>query len=106
MMRATFVVDTQNADRLKESQRLFKLLFYIADRVTQLRLSQSSRAKTDKNRREAEKHKQREKNEEQEEEKLKEKKEKEKAYYEKLKTLPPEQQRKLEEKKRSKDMLK
>ena len=76
MLRAQFFIDP-NEDRLKESARLLKLLFYIIDRLESIRLSSSSKAKTDKNRKEAEKVKAREKKDEQEEEKLKKKKEKE-----------------------------
>lgn len=63
MLKATFAVDTSE-ERLKESQRLLKLIFYIVDRVCTLRLSPAARAKTDKNRKEAEKVRQREKKDE------------------------------------------
>jgi len=60
------------------------------DRVTQLRLSQGSKVKTEKNRKETLKIKMKKKSEEKEEETLRKKKEKDLAYYEKLKTLPPD----------------
>ena len=42
---------------MKETQRLVKLLFYIVDRITNLRLSQNARLKAEKNRKEAERNK-------------------------------------------------
>jgi hypothetical protein len=105
MLKATFAIDT-NEDKLKETQRLMKLMMYIVDRIAVLRVSQPTRVKAEKNRKEAEKLRLRDKKEEQEEALLQKKKEKEMQYYEKLKTLPPDQQRKLEEKKNKKDMLK
>lgn len=101
-MRATLVLDTKE-DRLKECARLIKLLFYIVDRCVTLRLSQANRDKAEKSRKKVEKIRQKDKKEELEEEKLKKKREEDMKYKEKLKSLPPDQQRKLEEKKQKKD---
>lgn len=104
-LKATLNIDS-NEDRLKESARIVKLLFYIVDRIVTLRLSREAKDKADKNRKEAEKLKAKEKNEELEEAKLQKKREEERKYQEMLKKLPPDEQRKLEEKKRLKDMQK
>lgn len=56
MMKATLNVDTRE-EKLIESARMVKLLFYMVDRVASLRLSPSAKAKADKNRREVEKQK-------------------------------------------------
>jgi hypothetical protein len=63
MLRATLNIDL-NDERLKESARLVKLLLYIVDRVTNLRLTTATRQKAEKNRKEAEKIRAKEKNEE------------------------------------------
>jgi hypothetical protein len=105
MLRAVLNIEN-NEDRLKESARIVKLLFYIADRIASLRLSKEARVKTDKNRKEVEKLKAKEKSEEQEEKILQKKREEERKWQEKLRSLPPEEQRKMEEKKREKDMQK
>ena len=80
-----------NDDRLKESARIVKLLFYIVDRVVSLRLSQANRQKAEKSRKAVEKMKQKEKQEETEEQLLHKKREKEQKFVEKLKSLPPDQ---------------
>lgn len=105
MLRAVLNIDSSE-DRLKESARLVKLLFHIADRIVTLRLSKEARTRCEKNRKEIEKQKAKEKSEEEEEKILQKKREEERKWQEKLKSLPPEQQRKLEEKKRLKDMQK
>ena len=63
MLKATLNIDL-NEERLKESARLVKLLLYLVDRVTNLRLSQGARVKAEKNRKEAEKIRAKEKTEE------------------------------------------
>jgi hypothetical protein len=65
-----------------------------------LRLSTANQNKAEKNRRAAEKIKLKEKGEEKEEELMKKKREADQKYNEKLKSLPPDQQRKMEDKKR------
>lgn len=104
-LKATLNVE-DNEERLKESARLVKLLFYLVDRVVTLRLYQSNRQKAEKNRKAVEKIKQKEKQDENEEQILQKKKERDLKFQEKLKSLPPDQQRKLEEKKREKEMAK
>ncbi len=63
MLKATLNIDLSE-ERLKESARLVKLLLYLVDRVSNLRLSQAARQKAEKNRKEAEKIRAKEKNEE------------------------------------------
>lgn len=74
-MKVTLNIDTTSEDRLKETNRLIKLLCYMVDRVVTLRLSPANKAKADKSRKAAEKIKQREKAEETEEQKLQKKRE-------------------------------
>lgn len=62
-MKATLNIDL-NEDRLKESARIVKLLFYMVDRVASLRLSTAARSKCEKNRKAAEKLRAKEKNDE------------------------------------------
>ncbi len=66
MLRAVLNIEN-NEERLKESARIVKLLFHLADRVATLRLSREARTKAEKNRKEVEKLKAKEKSEEEEE---------------------------------------
>ena len=66
-LKATFYIDTSSEEKLKESTRLVKLLFYIVDRTVTLRLSNSNRQKSEKARKTVEKQKMKEKAEENEE---------------------------------------
>jgi hypothetical protein len=103
MLRAVLNIDSSD-DKLKESAKLVKLLFTIADKIATLRLSKEARGKAEKNRKEAEKLKAKEKSEEEEEKLLQKKREEERKWQEKLRSLPPDEQRKMEEKKRQKDL--
>ncbi|CDW86415.1 UNKNOWN [Stylonychia lemnae] len=102
---AVLNIDT-NPDKLQESAKVLKALLMMVDKVATLRLSKEARAKADKNRKEAEKLKAKEKSEEEEEKILQKKREEDKKWQEKLRSLPPDEQRKLEDKKRQKDMQK
>ena len=104
-LRMSLYLDS-NPDRMNDIKRLTKLAFYLVDRIASLRLSDKAKSISEKNRKKAEKEKKKEKTQEQEEEILKKKRDKEQAYQDKLKSLPPDQQRKLEEKKRLKDLQK
>ena len=105
-LKASFYIDTKSEERLKESARLVKLLFYMMDKAVTLRLQGEAKKKAEKARKAVERQKQKEKAEENEEEELRKKREKDRAFNEKLKSLPPAEQRKLEEQKRQKDIAK
>jgi len=66
-LKATFYIDTTSEDKVKESARLVKLLFYMIDRVATLRLNASNRIKAEKCRKVVEKQRLKEKAEENEE---------------------------------------
>jgi len=66
MLRVVLNIDGSE-ERLKESARIVKILFAMADKITSLRLSKDARSKAEKNRKEAEKLKAKEKSEEEEE---------------------------------------
>jgi hypothetical protein len=104
--KATLYLDASSPQALQETSKLIKALFVLVDRVVSLRLSKDTRAKAEKSRKAIEKIKQKEKAEEKEEATLAKKREEKLKFQEKLKSLPPEQQRKLEEKKREQDMNK
>ena len=70
------------------------------DRVVTLRLSPQARAQAEKPRKAVERIKAKEKAEENEDALLQKKREEKLKFQQKLKSLPPDQQRKLEEKKR------
>ena len=97
-MRARLQI-TENDEQLAKTIKVLKVLFYMVDRVSSIKLSQDSRLKCKRTR---ELHATVVKDEAYEEN---EKKKDEKArkeyqeYMKKLKSLPPDQQRKLEEKK-------
>lgn len=76
------------------------MLFYIVDRVCAIRLSQDSRLKCKRTREQYTKVVKDEAYEANEEKKLEKARKEQQAFNEKLKTLTPEQQRKLEEKRR------
>lgn len=105
-LRASFYIDTSSEETLKESARLIKLLFQMIDRAVTLRLTGKAKEKAEKARKAVEKAKQKAKAEENEEATLQKKREKDLKFKEKLKSLPPSEQRKLEEKKREHDMQK
>lgn len=105
-LKATINIDTSSEEKLKESARLVKLIFQIIDKAVTLRLTGKAKEKADKVRKQVEKAKQKQKDEENEEAILQKKREKEAKFIEKLKSLPPSEQRKLEEKKREKDLMK
>lgn len=105
-LKATLFIDTSSEEKLKESARLVKLIFQMVDKAVTLRLTGTAKAKADKARKAVEKLKQRQAAEENEEATLQKKRELEAKFVEKLKSLPPDQQRKLEEKKREKEMQK
>lgn len=104
--KASFYLDASSPQSLQETSKLIKALFTMIDRAVTLRLSKDTRAKAEKNRKAVEKVKQKEKADEQEEALLAKKREEKLKFQEKLKSLPPDQQRKLEEKKREQEMQK
>ena len=100
-LKATFYIpDPTNQEKVKDCAKLLKALFSVVDRVVTLRLSPQNRQKADKPRRAAERVKAQEKAVENEDAVLQKKREEKLKFQEKLKSLPPDQQRKLEEKKR------
>jgi oligoribonuclease NrnB/cAMP/cGMP phosphodiesterase (DHH superfamily) len=103
-LQATFFVDTSSEERIKACAQLVKLLFHMVDKAASLRLTGAAKAKAEKARKSADKERARQVAADNEEETLKKKREKENEYIQKLKSLPPDQQRKLEEKKRAKEM--
>ena len=78
----------------------------LVDKVAQLKISQQTRQKLLKNRLAMERQKQKEKLEEKEEEKTNKKREEKEKFVQKLKQLPPDEQRRMEEKKHKKDLQK
>ena len=105
MLRAVINIES-NPDKLQDVAKLTRAIFMMVDRIVTLRLSKDARAKAEKNRKEVEKIKAKERSEEEEEKLMQKKREEDKKWLDKLKSLPPDQQRKLEEKKRAKDMQK
>lgn len=73
-MKVTLNIDSSE-ERMKETNRLVKLLCYMVDRVVTLRLSAANKAKADKSRKAADKLRQKEKAEETEDVKLQKKRE-------------------------------
>jgi hypothetical protein len=105
-LRATLFIDTSSEDKLKDNARALKLLFQLVDRAVTLRLTGSAKQKAEKARKAVERLKQKQAAEENEDVVLQKKREKEQKFMDKLKTLPPAEQRKLQEKKREKEMNK
>jgi len=91
---------------LKATEKALRMVLNLADKLSTLRLSPAAKTVADKNRQAAEKEKAKQMKDVKEEEILKKKKEKDQRFQEKLKSLPPDQQRKLEEKKRKKEVQK
>ena len=88
---------------MKESARLIRLLFQLVDRAVRLQLTGKAKERAEKIRKTIERQKQKAVAEENEEAVLAKKREKDLKWKEKLKGLPPAEQRKLEEKKREKE---
>ncbi len=105
-LKASLYLDASSPESMQQVSKLLKAIFSIVDRAVTLRLSKDNRSKAEKNRKVVEKQKQKEKAEENEDAVLQKKREEKLKYQEKLKSLPPEQQRKLEEKKREQEMSK
>ena len=104
--RATLTIDTSSEERLKESARAVKLLFQIIDRAVTLKLSGAAKQKAEKARKAVEKQKQKQAADENDEALMQKNREKHNKFVEQLKQLPPLEQRKLEEKKREKELAK
>ena len=66
-LKATLFIDTSSEEKIKESARLIKLIFYLVDRAVTLRLGASARAQAEKVRKSADKLRQKAKAEENEE---------------------------------------
>lgn len=106
-LKATLAIpDPSNTEKVKDFSKLLKAIITLIDRVATLNLSPQVKQKADKPRRAAERVKQQEKASENEDAILQKKREEKLKFQEKLKSLPPDQQRKLEEKKREQDMQK
>lgn len=104
--RATLTIDTSSEEKLKESARAVKLLFQIIDRAMTLKLSGGAKQKAEKARKAVERQKQKQATDEQDEALMQKNREKHNKFVEQLKQLPPHEQRKLEEKKREKELAK
>lgn len=104
--RATLIIDTSSEDKLRESARAVKLLFQIIDRTVTLKLTGAAKQKAEKARRAVEKQKQKQAADENDEALMAKNREKHNKFVEQLKQLPPHEQRKLEEKKREKELAK
>jgi len=102
-LKATFYVDTSSEERLREAGKLINMVLKMVDKSISLRLTGKAKEKAERVRKAIEKQKAKAKEEENEEAILAKKKEKEQLFKEKLKKLPADQQRKMEEKKKEKD---
>lgn len=104
--KATLFIDTSSEERLKESAKVVKLLFQIIDKAVSLKLTGNAKQKAEKARKAVERQKQKQATDENDEALIKKNREKHLKFVEQLKQLPPQEQRKLEEKKREKELAK
>ena len=94
-----------NTEEEQESAlKTLKAVFQILDKIPKMKISDAAKKRAANARKSVESEKVREENEQEENEMLEKKRREQLEYNEKLKSLPPDQQKKLEDKRRKKEL--
>ena len=94
-----------NTEEEQESAlKTLKAVFQILDKIPKMKISEAAKKRAANARKSVESEKVREENEQEENEMLEKKRREQLEYNEKLKSLPPDQQKKLEDKRRKKEL--